>query len=149
MAAGVVGRAQTWLYGLLSTDSQLAGLIAGIEVDSVDEALPWADPETGEPLRYVVVDVAPGNDDRGNGGIIIATAVRAIVKAVGQTRNTLDLDPVEARLVALLDLAEGEIAGGGYVLSCVRQRPVYVAETDENGTAYLNLGGEYLLQLQD
>lgn len=147
MAATPTGRAQTWLYGLLSTDSVLLTLAASVEIDQVDAALPWE--RNGQPQRYVVIDVDPRADERGVGGIIIATAVRAIVKAVGRTQNTLALDPIEARLTALLDLAEGEIAGGGYVLSCVRQRPVYVPETDEHGTHYLSLGGEYLLQIQD
>jgi hypothetical protein len=127
-----------WLYGLLTGDSTLVGLVDGRVygyLDQRDGALP-----------YVVYSFQGGYDVRGNGPTRFMTSLLYQVKAVGAGASFQPLQAIADRLDELLQGASGTVSGGR-VLVCVREQPINFPEV-HNGVIYLHVGGLWRIHAQ-
>ncbi len=133
-------RAEAWLYGLLTADTELSAL-----VDS--RVYSGAAPQ-GAALPYVVISHQSGRDVLGVGTTRIMSHLIYLVKAVGQGQSYVSLEPIADCIDAALHGASGSVAGvdgaGAELLACTRAMTVAYAEIDE-GIQYRHLGGLYEL----
>ncbi|HXF08991.1 MAG TPA: DUF3168 domain-containing protein [Candidatus Acidoferrales bacterium] len=124
-------RVDQWLYGLLSGDATLNGLVNGRIYGYLapqDAALP-----------FVLYSHQSGVDVRGVGPTRIMVGFIYQVKAVGQGPSFAPLQPIADRIDTLLQGASGSVVDG-LVLACVRESTVAFVEV-ESGVQYRHLGG--------
>jgi hypothetical protein len=127
-----------WLYGLLTGDPTLTGLVGGRVYGYVapdDAALP-----------FVVYSHQGGSDVRGNGPTRFMVSLLYQVKVVGAGASFQPLKPIADRLDELLQGASGTVSDGR-VLACVREQPVAYTEVD-NGVVYRHAGGLWRIHAQ-
>jgi hypothetical protein len=132
--------AQTFIYSRLSADGTLRGLIpGGIHSEYAPEgtASPWVVYKQMDPGRDLT---ALGADAQR-----IKSEPLYIIEAVGKVGSYLPLDPIAARIDALLQGASGA-AGDGYVSDCRRESAYSLAELVDT-VDYRHLGGQYRLIL--
>lgn len=127
-----------WLYGLLTGDPTLAGLVGG-------RVYGYVAPE-GAALPFVVYSHQAGSDVRGNGPTRFMASLLYQVKAVGAGASFQPLKAIADRLDALLQGASGTVADGR-VLVCVREQPIAYVEID-NGIIYRHAGGLWRIHAQ-
>lgn len=136
--ANEVVYADQWLYGLLSGDAPLTGLV-GTRIHS------YVAPE-GVVFPYVLYAFQGGADVSVVGGVRIFNSGLYQVKAVGRTESLASLQVIANRLDTLLQRASGSVTGG-IILACVRTQPLAYAEVS-NQYQYRHLGGLYRIQVQ-
>lgn len=127
-------RVSRWLTATLATDTTIISLIGANNVHSRR-----ATPGAHYPL--IIHQMLGAADVRGSGPYRIMTNGLWLVKAVGETRDILDLEPIADRIDELLQAGSGT-AADGIVLSSVREYPFELDE-HENGKDFLHLGGAY------
>lgn len=139
--SGVAARDQLavieeWLYATLAADTVLSGL--GIHADEIPE---------GEALPAVVYQFRGGSDLRGTGPAIIWANALYLVKVIGQGRSTVALKPYTERIATRLHAASGTTAGGGTVLTCVREG-LYKLPEYTDGEHYRHVGAFWRILAQ-
>lgn len=131
MAEGVI--VDRWLYGRLTGDATLMGLITGVY------SLPVL---AGKAPPYVVMQEQTVRDIRGVGPARIGIGGTWLVRGVAETASWGGtLEQIANRIDVLLQAASGTTTGG-VVWACVRERPFRLVENTSNGQ-YRHLGGIY------
>lgn len=127
-----------WLYGVLSGDATLTGLV-GARIHA------YQAPE-GTAFPFVLYSFQGGADVAVVGGIRIFNRGVYQVKAVGKGDTMGALQSIADRIDTLLQGASGSVTGG-IILACVREQPLAYAEID-NRIQYRHLGGLYRILVQ-
>lgn len=135
--------AKSWIFGRLTGDATLQGLIGSRVYDAIDMS-------GSNVYPYVIIaHMDPLDLLRGVGPVIIAGAGMYLVKAVGKTRSISGLVPIVQRVQALLhDQAGPAPMGGGQVLACTLESGVDYPELSD-GVMYRHLGGVYRVYTQE
>jgi hypothetical protein len=128
-----------WLYSVLSGDPALQGLIG-------NRIYEQPAPEEAEYPMIVFQAQAPADVNSLQGYRVMSGGVW-LVRAVGECTSYEPLREIADRIDALLHKASGEAPGMGTVLSCVREAPFAMVETD-NERQYRHLGGLYRVLAQ-
>lgn len=134
MTAGLeAASAEEYLYATLHGDATLAALVPnGIWNTQADEDTPY-------PI--VVFQLMSALDTSAVGANRIWTDMVYLVKAIGQTADPGALDPIAARIDALLHRASGS-ASDGTVWAIVREQVIRMPE-NVAGRFYRHSGGMY------
>lgn len=133
------GVADRWIYGLLSVDATLAGLV-GTRIYRGMAPL-------GATMPCVVFLFMPGGTDvRGTGTYNVMVSGRWVIKAIDRDQATTTANSIADRIDTLLHGQSGAVSGGS-VLGCVRDEPVsYIEQVD--GAIYQHVGGIYQIWAQ-
>lgn len=100
------------------------------------------------PYPFVRLDLlSPGNDAYVLNGAHIGTDTLWLIKAVAAGNSTAAIEAVVDAIHAVLHWQSGSVTGGR-VIDCRRERP-HERKEDDNGTFYINLGGEYRVFIQE
>jgi hypothetical protein len=129
---------ETWLWGTLSGDGTLTGMIGA---DNIAGTLA---PEALDP-PYVAWLCQSEVDITGNAGQIISADALYEVKTVAQTSSWDDVRPVARRVHELLHRPGEVVTTDLGSLSCVRERIIQYPEVD-GGVQYRHLGGIYRIR---
>lgn len=133
------GLIDPWIYGTLSEDSTLMGLIGGLDhLSGTLSAVPLETP-------YVTFLCQSSRDVGGVGGIRISTDNLYIVKAVAQGGTWDDVSQIASRVDYLLHRPGSVMTEGSGSLSCIRESIVQYPEVTE-GLQYRHLGGIYRIR---
>ncbi len=124
-----------WLYGKLSGDETLAGLVGSRIYEDV------APPKAAYPL--IVYHVQDGHDVNGVAGARILTQEVYVVKAVHRDTSYSSLKAIAKRIDELIHTASGQTTDGDLV-ACIREQPLKFLAI-EDGVEYRHLGGIYRL----
>lgn len=136
-----VTRVDRWLQATLTGSTAVTGPLGdGVNGVHADVAPPGAK----HPL--VIHQFQGGADVRGAGPFRIMLNGLWVVKVIGETRDILELEPIDDAIDALLQGASGA-AADGLIFSSVREYPLTLAERD-NGHDYRHLGGAYRVLAQ-
>lgn len=131
-----ITRIEKWIYGLLSGDGTIAGIVgtriyAGIA------------PASATFPCIVYLPLSAGEDVRGPGATRIWAAPLYLVKAITQGGSVAALQTLVDRIDALLHGQKGGTADAT-IQYCVRERPFRMTTVEAPGnTVYQHLGGEY------
>ena len=139
MTAETVDIIEPWLYGQISTDSDLLSLVNGLDHISDAQSLEEM------PLPYVSFALMSSRDIQGNAGRIIAVDCIYLVKATDATASWDDLISIEVRLHVLLHHENMTVTTPNGSLSCVRERIHQQTETIE-GVQYRHLGATWRIR---
>lgn len=121
--------AETWIFGILNSDSTLRALVSGIS------SYP-APRDTRFP--YIVYQFISGQDVRGTGPSRVGVSGEWLVRAVAETSSFAgNLQLIADRIDNLLHAASGQS-----VWACVRLRPFQFVE-HISGRQIRHLGGFY------
>jgi hypothetical protein len=134
MTAGAESAAaDDFLYGLLTADGTLTGLVGGRVFNT----------EAPQPAQYplVVFQFMSGIDMAAVGAFRIWTNMMYLVKVVGQTMVYSDLGAAVARIDQLLHRTSGTVADGT-VWTCTREQVIRVPESI-SGKPFRHAGGLY------
>lgn len=102
----------------------------------------------GMPYPLVRLDLlSPGNDQRVINGDHIWTNTLWMIKAVTAGSSTSGIEPVVNSIHAVLHNSGGGVSGG-LIIACWRERPHERIEVTD-GEFYVNLGGEWRVQVQE
>lgn len=138
--------ADQWLYETLAADDALAALVGDPKRIFADQADPGT---TGLTVIFGVL--SPDDVLTATGGERVMVDALYLVKAVASQDDAEDwlgvLRDAARRIDAVLHKAAGT-AAGGFVFSCIRQRPFRLVENDEAGVQHRHRGGEYRLLIQ-
>lgn len=129
--------ADTWLYGVLAGDPELAASVTGVYADLAPE---------DAVCPYIIFTFQSGRDVSTVNGARIFTAATYLVKVITDQPSYGAVRTVAERIDALLHQAEGHTPDGT-VYSCLREQPIRYTE-NAGGRAYRHLGGHYRLQVQ-
>ena len=132
-------RAETWLTATLLASAPLTALV-GQRVYSH-----FAEPGCAFP--YVVFVYLGGRDVRGHASNRIMHSGLWLVKATINKPSFADVKPVADAIDVALHAAAGSVAGGGTVLSSVREQPFSLVDM-EDGVQYRSLGGQFRILTQ-
>lgn len=133
---GYLDATLTWMLARLRADTALTGLLAAPDAIYTD-----AGPD-GAALPFVIVQLqSPGQDVGAAPSTRVLTAGTWLVKAVVRGRSYAPAVPIDARLDAVLQGAQGTTPAGT-VFGCVRTAPFSLAE-DTPTVKYRHLGGTY------
>ena len=125
--------AETYLYNVLSGDSQLASYgITGYFNGSVPSL------QAGPYILYTFISAS---DNTTMEGYRVNVPIRYIVRAVTQTRDYASLQAMADRIDALLHRSSGTAAGHS-IDACVREAPYELIE-DRGDLQWRHLGGRY------
>ena len=130
-----------WLYGLLSADATLTGLVAARVHDTRAEGV----------YPCIVFQYQGGYDALGVGARRLQVNALYVVWAVGKTVSPLALAPIADRIDELLHRKDAPVVIGGVTLGyigCYRVQPFAMAETSNN-IEYRHLGGIYRLMARE
>jgi hypothetical protein len=125
--------ADDFLYGLLTADATLTGLV-GVRVYNT---------EAPQPAQYpfVLYQFMSGIDMAAVGALRIWTDMLYLVKVVGQTLTYSDLSTAVARIDQLLHRTSGTVADGT-VWTCTREQVIRMPETI-SGKPFRHAGALY------
>lgn len=133
--------AEGWLQDILSNDTALAALVD-------DRIYGYLAPEAVDyPLvtfKYLV-----GEDENGTGVTRLFSRMEYQVCAYETAESFEDLNAIADAIDAVLHAVQGTTPDGGYVVDCVRLRPVASVEPLEGGLQMRQLGGVYQIRLQE
>lgn len=122
-----------WLYGVLSADSMLAGLVS-------TRIYSYLTP-TGAGFPSIVYAYQGSMDVVAVGGIRIMNSGMYLVKAITQDNSMVGAaKSIADRIDALLHGQQFGVVTGGIVLACVREYPIAYVEY-LNGLRYNHCGG--------
>ena len=127
--------AEQWLFGILSGDATLMGMITGVYSEI-------APAEAVEP--FVVIAQQGGADVQEVAGRPLFVEELYQVKVVGRGNSYEAIRPAYERVHALINRQAGPVSNG-QVVACVRMTPVKYVDVDA-GIIYRHLGGIYRLQ---
>ncbi len=129
--------AETWLYERLTADPVIAAAGVYSEV-----------PPEGTALPYVIFQTQfQGLDVPAVGAVRIWTEQLYTVKTIVEGGSYSPASDLANRIDAQLHGKSGA-AGGGRVVSCVREQTISFT-TREHGVEYRHRGGTYRLQVQE
>lgn len=138
--ANAIVAAERWLYGVLTGNATLTGLV-GTRV--YGQVVP---PEASYPLVYYTLAAAADNLLTHNAVVIwspLVYAVRYVAKAESYTM----LETGAAAIETALSRASGSNVSG-VVVGCIYQAPFAMVELDRDGYEMRHLGGLYRLHVQ-
>lgn len=145
MTAGLeLVAAREWIYGTLAGDATLAALIPGGVHDEGLVALD--DSAISYPLVMMSL-VSPGADVAAVGAYRIMADPLFAIRGIARARDWGGaLAQIAARIDTLLHGQFGAV-DNGQIISCVREAPFSIMETDtDRKTEYRHLGGLYRIQ---
>lgn len=128
--------AEQWIYGTLSGDEVLTGLVSG-------RVFAYRVPQ-GSMFPCVVFMLQGAEADTRVGRTRIASRMAYAVKAVGRDSDFQALQPIADRIDVLLAGSSGSV-GDSSVALCVRDNPIEYLENGDSGQDYAHLGGVYRL----
>lgn len=128
---------ETWLYGVLSGDSTLSGLVGGRISNTLSS--------TALTPPYVTFLMQSSRDVTGHSGDRISTDNLYIVKAVSQTASWAQGRALAARIDLLLHRPASVVTTGGGSLSCTREQIVQYPEVQDS-IQYRHIGGIYRIR---
>ncbi len=132
-------RARAWIYTTLMNDPVVLGLVG----NRVYHAVAPADAQ----YPFVIFQLrSGGNDLRGVGMTRIWAEPLYLIKAICKGTSSGSIEPVVNAIDAALHGKSGTVTNG-VIVECFRERP-FELPTDENGTMYMQLGGEYHFRVQ-
>lgn len=134
--------ATTWLYGVLTSPTQISGV--GLHVYDIDA------PEGETTAADLWIDFeaqAPGEDVAEIGAQRIWTSYLFLVRVIGRGRSAKALQPAAAAVDARLHRKNGTTSGG-QIISSVRTQEAPPDKWLEQGVEYRSLGGYYELIVQ-
>src|SRR5947209_4187034 len=129
--------ARQWLFGTMTGDPTLTGLLPGGATSGVNNVKA----AQGTPYPLVVYQFMSGIDYAAVGAFRIWTNMIWLIKAVAESADAATLDAIVARIDTLLHRASGTPASGT-VWACVRETTIDYPE-DVSGRSYRHLGGTY------
>lgn len=129
---------EIWLWGVLSGDSTLIGLIG---IDNIAGTLA---PEVLDP-PYLAWLCQSSIDVKGNAGQIISVDSLYEVKAVAQSSSWDEVRPVAQRVKEILHRPGQVVTVSNGSLSCVHDRIIQYPEVS-GGVQYRHLGGIYRIR---
>jgi len=126
--------AATHIYSKITGDATLAAAVGNRVYEDA------APSKTVYPC--IVFSCITPNDSVSVGGVTIKSDLDYTIKVVGQNSSYALIDPVAARLKAVLHHSES-----GNVLSCIREKP-FNRSYELNGVQYHERGGIYRIMIQ-
>lgn len=139
----------TWLASVLSMDATLSSLLAA-RPDVPSKPGVYSDvTKQGAAFPYVLFQATdPGQDVVATGAIRVMVSTLYLVRGVIQGESYAGvLAQIASRIDVLLHKTSGPVAGGGTIVSCVRQSLFKLPET-QNGISYRHLGGIFRINVQ-
>jgi hypothetical protein len=133
--------AEKWIFQTLNASSSLNSLVLGgynADIAPSDATYPM-----------VIFTNQSAEDERTfNNKTKVFTDTLYLVEVVGKTTSYTTLSPIFDLMDSLLDVKSGLITGGGYVLSCVRER-IQKRREFTNGVEYKRLGAVYRIEVRN
>jgi len=151
----VAGWTVVFIGNLANTLSPITGNGAGLTgpnqaLSITQRARVWSDvAPQGAPFPYIITQAQSAVDVVAIGPYRIMVDTQYLVKGIaqGQTYSAI-LQQIANRIDALIHAQRADtVAGGGRIVSCVRQRPFRLTEAT-NGVQYRQLGGIYEINVQ-
>lgn len=136
--------AQRWARGTLLSNAELAAMIEGrVYYGAVPQGLQGL---------CVVLTVVSAEDSMVVGATRVWTNILLQVEAWGQDEQVGDLSQAAALVDVALHGSHGRVGGAdpgaGLVLTCTRERPLFLPSFVEGDVVWRRFGGEYRLYVQ-
>ena len=143
--ANAILAAERWLYGVLTADDTLEGLI-GTKVFS--DVIPEYQNGATISAPYVYFTLAsPGANLLSVGSHLVWSPLLYTVRYVDRTDDYTVLEEGATAVQDALHRASGSNISGT-VLACIYEAPFKMTEIDRDGSIVLHLGGMYRLFVQ-
>ena len=130
-----------WLYGRLTADTTLAGLVSNRVYDT----------RAGNVYPSIVFQYQGGADALGVGARRLQVNALYVIRAVDKTASFVAIAPIADRIDDLLHRQDAPVVIGGVTLGyigCYRVQPFALAETSDD-VEYRHLGGIYRLMARE
>ncbi|MGH2519756.1 MAG: tail completion protein gp17 [Chloroflexota bacterium] len=132
---------ETWLYTQLANDATMQGLVG-----NPARVYAGLGPE-GAPFPYLVYQYMAGPDVIATGGARVMTRALYTIKAVDKSSSFVTCRTIMNQVETIIENQTGSTADTR-ILSCIREQPLELVETDSSGTVYRHLGGRFRIQAQ-